>query len=1821
MKNKFKKLISVTFSALLLMLAVTSGVYALQSPADNITVAEGISVAARMHAAAYSGTIPSADGEWYQAYVNYGMSNGLIKNGQFDSYTRELKRYELAQIIAAVFPSLETVNDLERIPDVSVTEPYEQDVLYLYNAGVLAGVDSYGTFYPFDSVKRSELSAITQRATDIGRRVVKDFDIVPARTFTDAYLMADVGNGDGRYGIANAWKYDNRFDMFNKTGADYNKFADTSTVDHMSISRKVNEENEGIISVELGLRMCGTARGVYAAFLSPDMEPLVSFTPINGKLAMVGTNTVTSNIAVGESGEVKMLIDMDIDLDKNTATAIVNNQYVGTVNIPDLSFGYIDLASTKEGKGALTFEFCKMYKNYVLAEHFAGVESVMVGGNLTGWQSNGFKLQKMVSSSHGWTDYDNYDDYSAMTSAAAGTTSTASKTFEATTGKVYFSTYILLPEKTDGAVVSLKSAGNDAIKFETKNGKFVCNGTELYDYVDNAWYRLSVDADTITGKAVVKINNKKKAEIQFSAKYFDSVDIKFAPAKAAVMWFDDVELTPLVDHYDYPSAPVVAESKNYNIGINVCNLWRDSSSAEGWDVISPFPEMDLAMGYYDEGLRETADWETKIMAEHGIDFMHMCWYSPGGNIKNPIKRAMRMENLEDGYMNSEYSEYVDFCIMWENGQRVDSFEDFKNYIWKYWVENYFKDERYARLDNKAVISIFNLEHFTQDFDPNYKNGDATWSTDGAKAAIAFMKEDIKNYGYDGLIILIPNDTARTKSDYQNLAAMGFDASYAYNYGTSGYSPMFQQNQMTTLRQNAGSYMQIIPTVATGFNSIGRHDERTPFITAQDHLTVCQFAKQELTRYSTGTWKDKTLIISTWNEYSEGHFVNPSPTTGGWALLDNIKNTFTSVTGDHSDVDIMPTEVQKDRINRTYPDNYSPIRRFRLEDDGSAGDYDEVLAYSFGSSNQSWNISHGISTGVWGFGSGLTNDSSERALKVVANKADHGIKRTFGSSAFNASDAPIMYIRMKTEFADVSEIFFSTADDGSFTSQQYISFHHKQAGEWVEYYIDLTQNELYTGKITAIRFDPMNVVGTSYISKIAFLDYSEEETYEVYVNGSEMKFSPDVELTSDGDFKVTGEARNLGFYTSLRLRYDWDRFTGDGVLKLTTYKDTEVVLTVGSNRATVNGVEKDLGYTFSLYDGLPVFEMKKLCNLLGYKYTVNGNKLRIQACDDEIYDALLEEISDDKTWVFSIPEDTSGWTLSSNCEFETSNGTIKITPLAGKNDPIMMRTMSFNASDYVQLKIGVKYDSSAMNTQIPQIFFTTTASTGMSADKCINGTYVIPAGAKDGDIIEAVFNLKSNAKFTGTITLIRFDPYNLGNTCYIDYVRLYKTGNVLDTSLSTEFDSASDVSKYTYGAVHGVHENGFAVLYARRSSDPYITTAVNYKAEDYDTVIVRVKYNDAMIQRDLNDTATIPTMRFTTSSNASWGEEKVVTGTYNFETLDQNGFIDLEFVLSNNAYYTGTITGLRFDPYQLDVPYEIDEIRLSKSVGFEFTDNSTSGWVFNVSTGSASDGFLKLTATGTDVFIYNSLALNCDDYIRAAVGVKYIPEVMDNNAPQIFFTTTASTGFSGDKCITGKYIIPEGTKEGMVVRAVFDLKSKDLFTGRLKQIRFDPFNVKTNCEIDYIRFYDEGYPVDESVSFEFDGNNTGWIFQNCTASYKNGFMGVTANSGSNDPNIIHNLKLNCDDYRKVVVGIKYNSALMSQFKPELFFTTKASTTLSADKCIIGTYPIPDDVKEGDIIRAVFDLKSNDKFTGTLSQIRFDPWQNATNFEIDYIRFYK
>jgi len=136
------------------------------NPTGNMTISEAVTIAARVHHIYNGGNGEFVQGSpWYQVYVDYAISNGIINAGTFSDFNRAATRAEMAYIFcnslpASEFPQQNTVNSL---PDVNNNTPYREAILMLYRAGVLTGSDAQGTFNPNNNIIRAEAAAIISR--------------------------------------------------------------------------------------------------------------------------------------------------------------------------------------------------------------------------------------------------------------------------------------------------------------------------------------------------------------------------------------------------------------------------------------------------------------------------------------------------------------------------------------------------------------------------------------------------------------------------------------------------------------------------------------------------------------------------------------------------------------------------------------------------------------------------------------------------------------------------------------------------------------------------------------------------------------------------------------------------------------------------------------------------------------------------------------------------------------------------------------------------------------------------------------------------------------------------------------------------------------------------------------------------------------------------------------------------------------------------------------------------------------------------------------------------------------------------------------------------------------------------------------------------------------------------------------------------------------------------------------------------------------------------------------------------------------------------
>lgn len=137
------------------------------NPSGNITVAETITIAARLNSIYSVGqpVLATDSDTWYAPYVAYAEANGIISAGEFENYDEPITRADFAYILSAALPkeALDEICSVVSLPDIDESTERGKRVFTLYRAGVLTGSDAKGTFYPDSTIQRSEAAAILSR--------------------------------------------------------------------------------------------------------------------------------------------------------------------------------------------------------------------------------------------------------------------------------------------------------------------------------------------------------------------------------------------------------------------------------------------------------------------------------------------------------------------------------------------------------------------------------------------------------------------------------------------------------------------------------------------------------------------------------------------------------------------------------------------------------------------------------------------------------------------------------------------------------------------------------------------------------------------------------------------------------------------------------------------------------------------------------------------------------------------------------------------------------------------------------------------------------------------------------------------------------------------------------------------------------------------------------------------------------------------------------------------------------------------------------------------------------------------------------------------------------------------------------------------------------------------------------------------------------------------------------------------------------------------------------------------------------------------------
>ena len=701
-----------------------------------------------------------------------------------------------------------------------------------------------------------------------------------------------------------SWDYSRKkeFDL------EWFKLIDTSDKAAVSIWHQIARQTEGKLTLEFRFKLPVRMDGACWQ-LSDLMQAGVSLITKGENLCWIDRGNKLKVVMPYKPGQ-EYGVKVVADLTSKTADVYIDGELktkAASFCRPIKSIDYVLVKTGDASMGDLYLSPVNIYKGYLINETFV---TCNVGKVSTDWNSTvgNVSVKEFLCGPKP-------DVFSLKLDGSLEKTASAKKYFPTRKNRTVFEYRFLLPQNRAGFETQLGgvrfvSTANDLCYLD-KNSKPV----PLWrNYRANLWYTVKIVTDFEVGMTDIFINGKSVAE-----KVPVIVDKKLSSVgfeTRVPVWVDDVKVYAWQNYpADYVPEPksILSAKSPYIVGLQSCDLWKEGTAYAGWEYIYPFRDLRKPyLGWYDEGNPEVSDWEIKWQVEHGINFVMHCWYRPSlSAVGNPIKDGDMDHSLIRGLFNARYSNLTKFAIMYTNDNGgFTTPEDFRKNIVPYWIEYFFKDPRYFKIDGKPVISLYNYDKLVQDMG----------SADEVRSAVQYLRDEAMKAGLPGLIVLtVQFGVAPTVKMMQLRKDAGFDGVYAYCSFTKTDIHQKQKNiDQRDAAVKAG--LDMIPSFGMGWESspwngaqVARKEQC--WDSKEEYRSLALWMRDEfLPSQPANSLGRHLMLLDSWNEFGEGHFIMPSE-VAGFDYLDALREVFTNG-GQHED--LKPTDKQKQRFNILFP---------------------------------------------------------------------------------------------------------------------------------------------------------------------------------------------------------------------------------------------------------------------------------------------------------------------------------------------------------------------------------------------------------------------------------------------------------------------------------------------------------------------------------------------------------------------------------------------------------------------------------------------------------------------------------------------------------------------------------------------------------------------------------------------------------------------------------------------------------------------------------------------------------------------------------------
>ena len=311
-------------------------------------------------------------------------------------------------------------------------------------------------------------------------------------------------------------------------------------------------------------------------------------------------------------------------------------------------------------------------------------------------------------------------------------------------------------------------------------------------------------------------------------------------------------------------------------------------------------------GYVNEADPYVMQMQIDAAADHGVNVFIYDWYWYDD-------RPFLENCLCDGFLQAQNRDRMRFYIMWANHDAnylwdIRNSDSVNETIWrgsvdrkqfemigKRWLTKFFSQENYYKIDNKPVISIYDLDNFIS----------GLGGIDSATEAMAWLKREAQAYGHDGVHFqfvcwsgmgqnITGVDGKRMATTPDLVERMGFDSltHYQFVHFTNidrDYGEILVDVQKEWDRAGLSYSIPYFPHVSVGWDNNPRFREFRGGIVKNNTPAAFEEALRAAKNFADAHGVS-LITVNSWNEWTETSYLEPD-NLYGYGYLEAIKRVF------------------------------------------------------------------------------------------------------------------------------------------------------------------------------------------------------------------------------------------------------------------------------------------------------------------------------------------------------------------------------------------------------------------------------------------------------------------------------------------------------------------------------------------------------------------------------------------------------------------------------------------------------------------------------------------------------------------------------------------------------------------------------------------------------------------------------------------------------------------------------------------------------------------------------------------------------------------